>query len=121
MNILYVKRLRYYFEGVPSERLQNTVRTAEWSESTGLVACFGTHCAFFFNRKLYGEKSKEEIYDFRDGIEANEENGLTLGILREAYSNAGGTLRAFDPYSGGDWEVPVVNVLDEVLREHGQE
>ena len=121
MNMEYVRGLRDYFAKLKPEQIDQ--RAGEfvpaWSNSDP-CGCVGVHTAIFNDSSGYDESLGEVYFLAIQGKRDNDRNGLTVEILRKAYYNIGGNNDPFNPYGWTLWGVPVVDVLNEVLRMHSE-
>ena len=122
MNIEYVRGLRDYFAKLKPEQIDQR-RSIYYAKRSDSPPCgsFGVHSAIFNNSAGYNHLLGDKFFSYVSGMFYDEKNGLTRETLREAYRNIGGRNDPFYPYWKDDWGVPVVAVLDEVIRMHEQE
>ena len=121
MNIEYVRGLRDYFATLKSEQIDQFEEIFFPDDSdSDPCGCVGVHSAIFNNSLKCHIPSGKGVFSWELGKHDNELNGLTERILRKAYRNIGGRNNPFYPYDVLQWGVPVVEVLDEVIRMHSK-
>ena len=122
MNMEYVRGLRDYFAKLKPEQIDQREGYSLVASDPKPCGCVGLHSAIFNNSWIlvYLEGRSMKALTFELGERDNENNGLTDEILQEAYKNIGGRNEHFEPYGPESWGVPVVDVLDEVIRMHSE-
>ena len=125
MNIEYVRGLRDYFKEVRPENVNQRmgtlrVRTSIPTSEVTACGCLGVHSAVFSDENFIDTTLGQKIFHFGEGWQSNSNNGLHTDTLKAAYYRCGGTRENFHPYDEMDWEVPVLDVLDEVIRMHSE-
>ena len=123
MNIEYVRGLRDYFKEIDPDNIQpkkSTLRVRAGIPTSEISAwgSFGVHSAVFNDAKYIDRSLDQKVFNFADGMESNTRNGLCIETITTAYWRCGGKRHHFHPYSASRWEVPVLDVLDEVIRMH---
>ena len=120
MNLEYVRGLRDHFATLKPEQIdqsQGLYIPCWYAEPCG---CFGLHSAIFNDSTEYDPKMVGIFFSHVSGVRDNNHNGLTEKILQKAYRNIVGSDDLFLPYWRFSWGVPIVDVLDEVIRMHSE-
>ena len=116
MNIEYVRGLRDYFATLKPEQIDQRAGIFPVDSEREPCGSFELHSAIFNNSSKYHANWRQEFFSYDLGKLDNERNGLTEERLRDAYKIIGGPNDPFYPFIGADWGVPIVDVLDAVIR-----